>query len=140
MSEVVLSVPFRYEPGGEVRKLLEEFRDMVNFCVERALEANVTSYARLRNLVYTEFRSRWPGYASHWCHSAVRVASSMLKSWRRKCRRGEADSSRPPRARKLFMRLDDHVARFRGDRVLITVEPRRYLELRLILESTSVGS
>ncbi|MCD6356990.1 MAG: transposase [Thermoproteales archaeon] len=133
MSEVVLSVAFKYEADARARKLLEDFRDMVNFCIERALEAKVTSYARLRKLVYAEFRARWPGYASHWCHSAVRVATSMLKSWRKRCRRGEADPGRPPRARKLFMRLDDHVARFRGDRVVITVEPRRYLVLRLTL-------
>ena len=133
MSEVVLSVAFKYEADARARKLLEDFRDMVNFCIEKALEAKVTSYARLRKLVYAEFRARWPGYASHWCHSAVRVATSMLKSWRKRCRRGEADPGRPPRARKLFMRLDDHVARFRGDRVVITVEPRRYLVLRLTL-------
>ncbi|RLE97622.1 MAG: transposase, partial [Thermoprotei archaeon] len=133
MSEVVLSVAFKYEADARARKLLEDFRDMVNFCIERALEAKVTSYARLRKLIYAEFRARWPGYASHWCHSAVRVATSMLKSWRKRCRRGEADPGRPPRARKLFMRLDDHVARFRGDRVVITVEPRRYLVLRLTL-------
>ena len=135
MSEIVLSVPFRYKTNEEVRKLLEDFRDMVNFCIERALEAKVTSYARLRKLIYAEFRARWPSYASHWCHSAVRVATSMLKSWRKRCRRGEADPGRPPMARKLFMRLDEQIARFRGDSLLITVEPRRYLELKLTVGS-----
>ena len=93
----MLSVPFKYEPDARVRRLLEDFRDMVNFCVERALETRMTSYARLRNIVYNEFKSRWPGYASHWCHSAVRVATSMLKGWRKRCRRGGADPNRPPR-------------------------------------------
>ena len=133
MTEVVLSVPFRYESTGDVRGILEDFRDMVNFCVQRALETNVTSFARLRNMIYEDFRARWPNYASHWCHSAVRVATSMLKSWRNKCRRGRADPSRPPRARKLFMRLDDHVAKFKGDRVVVTTAPRQYVVLELVV-------
>jgi hypothetical protein len=29
--EVILGVPFGYEPNEEVGKLLEDFRDMVNF-------------------------------------------------------------------------------------------------------------
>jgi len=133
MSEVTLSVPFRYRASGDVRKLLEDFRQMVNFCVEKALETGVTSFARLRNLIYEEFRARWPGYASHWCHSAVRVATSMLKAWRNRCRKGQADPDKPPRARKLFMRLDDHVARFKGDRVVVTVAPRQHVELELVI-------
>ena len=129
----MLSVPFRYEASEDARKILEDFRDMVNFCIRRALETGVTSFARLRNLIYEEFRAKWPNYTSHYCHSAVRVATSMLKAWRNRCRRGQADPDRPPRARKLFMRLDDHVAKFKGDKVVITTAPRRYIELRLMV-------
>jgi len=32
--EVVLGVSFGYEPNDELRKLLEDFRDMVNFCID----------------------------------------------------------------------------------------------------------
>jgi len=133
MAEVVLSVPFRYKASGDVRKILEDFRDMVNFCIQKALETGVTSFARLRKLIYEEFRARWPNYASHYCHSAVRVATSMLKVWRNKCRKGQADPNRPPKAKKLFMRLDDHIAKFKGDKVIITTAPRHYIELELII-------
>jgi len=133
MAEVVLSVPFRYKASGDVRKILEDFRDMVNFCIQKALETGVTSFARLRKLIYGEFRARWPNYASHYCHSAVRVATSMLKAWKNKCRKGQADPNRPPKARKLFMRLDDHVAKFKGDKIIITTTPRRYVMLELVI-------
>ena len=133
MSEVVLSVPFKYRASGDVRRVLEDFRDMVNFCVQKALETGVTSFARLRKLIYGKFKARWPNYASHYCHSAVRVATSMLKVWRNKCRKGQADPDRPPKARKLFMRLDDHVAKFKGDKVVITTAPRRYVVLELVI-------
>ena len=133
MAEVVLSVPFKYNASEDVRKVLEDFRDMVNFCIQKALETGVTSFARLRKLIYEEFRARWPNYASHYCHSAVRVATSMLKVWRNKCRKGQADPNRPPKAKKLFMRLDDHIAKFKGDKVIITTAPRHYIELELII-------
>jgi|YelNatPaOPRAMG01_1025707.scaffolds.fasta_scaffold26006_7 hypothetical protein len=32
--EVVLGVPFRYKYNDELKKLLEDFREMVNFCVD----------------------------------------------------------------------------------------------------------
>jgi len=35
--EIVLSVPFVYEVNDEIRKLLEDFRDMVNFCIDFAV-------------------------------------------------------------------------------------------------------
>jgi len=46
--EVILGVPFGYEPSGEARKLLEDFRDMVNFCIDYAYRRRITSYAKLR--------------------------------------------------------------------------------------------
>jgi len=133
MAEITLSIPFKYEATGDIRRVLEDFRDMINFCVQRALERGVTSFAKLRNLIYEEFKGKWPNYASHYCHSAVRVATSMLKTWRNKCRKGNANPDRPPMAKKLFMRLDDHIAKFKGDKVVITTAPRHYIELRLIV-------
>ncbi|MDI9619995.1 MAG: hypothetical protein QFX33_04205 [Candidatus Nezhaarchaeota archaeon] len=56
--EIVLSVPFVYKVNDEVRKLLEDFRDMVNFCVGFAAERRITSYARLRKSVYEEWKGR----------------------------------------------------------------------------------
>ncbi|MEM3826611.1 MAG: hypothetical protein QXZ08_03515 [Nitrososphaeria archaeon] len=46
--EIVLGVPFVYEVNDEVRKLLEDFRDMVNFCIDFAVNRRITSYATLR--------------------------------------------------------------------------------------------
>lgn len=77
MMEVTLSVAFGHEASEELRALLEDFREMVNFAIERALEANVTGCARLRKLIYDEWKRRWD-YSTHFCHSACRVAVSML--------------------------------------------------------------
>ena len=54
--ECVLGVPFGYEPNEELRKLLEDFRDMVNFCIDYAYRRRITSYAKLRKGVYEDDR------------------------------------------------------------------------------------
>ncbi|MEM3832442.1 MAG: transposase [Thermoprotei archaeon] len=127
--EIVLSVPFVYEVNDEVRKLLEDFRDMVNFCIGFAVERRITSYAKLRKSVYEEWKGRWD-YSTHFCHSACKIALAMLKSFRRLKRKGLAKGDRPE-ARKLFMQLDPQLYKFYGDRIRISVKPRRFLFIDL---------
>ena len=50
--EVFLGVPFGYELNDELRKLLEDFRGMVSFCIDYAYRRRLTSYAKLRKRVY----------------------------------------------------------------------------------------
>jgi len=127
--EITLSVPFGYEPNEQVRKILEDFRDMLNFCIEKALELNITSFARLRKAVYNEWKSKWD-YSTHYCHSACRVATSMLKSWRRLRRKGLAKGDKPV-ARKLFIQLDSMLVKYEGDKLRISVRPRRFTTIQL---------
>jgi len=127
--EVTLSVAFGYEPSGEVKSLLVDFRDMVNFAIERALEANVTGYARLRKLIYDEWKRRWD-YSTHFCHSACRVAVSMLRSWRRLKKKGKVRGEKPV-ARKLFMHLDPQLVKYDGERIRISVKPRKFITIHL---------
>jgi len=127
MVDVVLAVPFSYERNETVQKLLEDFRDMINFCIDEAIENNVTSYAKLRKLVYEEWKKRWD-YSTHFCHSACKIASSMLKSWRKKVRKGEA---KPPKAKKLFIRFDPQLVKFEGDRLRISIKPRQFTYVHL---------
>jgi putative transposase len=130
MVDVVLAVPFGYERKGVIEKLLEDFRDMINFCIEKALRNDVTSYAKLRKLVYKEWKRRWD-YSTHFCHSACKVASSMLKSWRKKVRKGEANPDKPPKAKKLFIRFDPQLVKFDGDKLRISIRPRQFVYVQL---------
>ena len=127
--EITLSVPFGYEPNEQTRKLLEDFRDMLNFCIEKALELNATSFAKLRKAVYDEWKSKWD-YSTHYCHSACRVATSMLKSWRRLKRKGLARGDKPV-ARKLFIQFDPVLVKYEGDKLRISVRPRRFITIQL---------
>jgi putative transposase len=120
----VLGVPFGYDSNEDVRKLLEDFRDMVNFCIDYAYRRGITSYARLRKSVYGEWKGRWD-YSTHFCHSACKIALSMLKTYRKKHREGR------PEATKLFMQLDPMLYRFYGDRIRVPVKARRFVFLEL---------
>ena len=132
--EIVKSVWFGIEENEKVKKLLEDFRDMVNFCIEKALELNITSYYKLRKAIYDDFKERFD-YAAHYCHSACRVAASTLKNWRKRCRRGEASRDKPPKARRLFARLEKCL--FRLDRLNgkleITLKEGEHLRLDLVV-------
>ncbi|MEM2661507.1 MAG: transposase [Nitrososphaeria archaeon] len=127
--EVTLSVPFEYEANSGTEKLLRDFRDMINFCIEYALKNNITSYARLRKSVYQEWKLRWD-YSTHFCHSACLVATSMLKGWRRLKRKGVAKGEKPI-AKKLFIRFDPQLVKFEGDRLRISIKSRKFLYIQL---------
>jgi putative transposase len=122
--ECVLGVPFGYKPNEEIKKLLEDFRDMVNFCIDYAYKRRITSFAKLRKGVYEEWKCRW-NYSTHFCHSACKIALAILKTHRR--RHGEGK----PVAKKLFMQLDPQLYKFYGDKVRISVKPRRFVFLEL---------
>ncbi len=126
MVEVVLGVVFRYEPNDEVRKLLEDFKDMINFCIDYACKNKITSYAKLRKNIYEEWKRRWD-YSTHFCHSACMIALSMLKSYRKKRKNKEGK----PVAKKLFMQLDPQLFKFYGDKIRISVRPRQFLFIEL---------
>jgi len=137
MSErVVVGVRFAYETSPEITELLRTFRDMVNYCIEQALRYGVTSFMRLRKLIYEDFKARWPDYHSHYCSSAVRIACSMLKSWRKRVRRGQADPDKPPRMRKLFIRFSPFLTKLVDGKLRISVRPRRqFIYVKLIYGS-----
>ena len=63
MSERLLDVKsvwfgIEEDERGKMRKLLEDFRDMVNFCIGKAIGLNITSYYKLRKAVYDVFQRK----------------------------------------------------------------------------------
>ena len=51
----VKAVEVSYQPSEDVLKLLETFKDMVNYCIQAGLENNITSRFRLTKFVYHDF-------------------------------------------------------------------------------------
>jgi len=122
--EVILGVPFGYKANAEIRRVLEDFRDMVNFCIDYAYREGITSYAKLRKGIYEDWKKRW-NYSTHFCHSACKIALAMLKTYRKKHKDGK------PEVKKLFMQLDPQLYKFYGDRIRISVKPRKFIFIDL---------
>lgn len=122
--QVIQSVKFKYETSDDVKSLLTTFRDMINFCIEKALQHKVTSFMKLRALIYDEFKERFKGYNTQYCYSAVRIACNILKSWRRR--------GKEPRAKKLFSRFVSTLTKFEDEKLRISFKPRKFITLKLI--------
>ena len=52
----------------------------------------------------------------------------MLKSWRRLKKKGLAKSDKPV-AKKQFIQLDTQLVKYEGDKLRISVKPRRFLTI-----------
>jgi len=117
--------------------LLEQYAESVNLCIQRCLEHKVTSRASLHLIAYEEWKSRF-SLATHWFHSAGKVATETLRSWRMLCRQGEADPGKPPVYEARTMRLElwtsrnsAGVCRFHDNAVQIRIRKSEYLWLPL---------
>jgi putative transposase len=119
--------------------LLDQFAASVNFCIQCCLEHGITSRASLHHIAYEEWKSKFD-LATHWFHSSGQVATQMLRSWRRLCRKGQANPKKPPVYEARTMRLElwgdgnaSGVCRFYGKAVQIRVRRGEHLWLPLIV-------
>jgi putative transposase len=116
--------------------LLNQFAASVNFCIQRCLEHGITSRASLHHIAYQKWKSRFD-LATHWFHSSGRVATQILRSWRKLCRKGQADPKKPPVYEARAMRLDlwdnGGICRFHGKAVQIRVRKGEHLWLPLVV-------
>jgi len=126
--EVVKTVVFKH--NVDVKPLLQLFNQMVNRCMNHALEHGISSPMKLEKALYDEFKQC--GLATHYCISACRMACSAIKSWKRLVRRGRADRNSPPTFKALAMRLQKELMRFKGDKIAITTRPHHRVEVPLI--------
>ena len=82
-----------------------------------------------RNLRNT-LLEKW-SYASHYVDSAIKVAYSIINSWRKNYLKGRRKRSKPIVKRK-FVRVKETLYVYRGSKIRITVKPRKlYLEFDL---------
>jgi len=82
-----------------------------------------------RNL-RNELMKDW-SYAAHYVDSAIKVAYSIINSWRKNYLKGKRGRSKPLVKRK-FVRVKETLYIYRNDKIRITVKPRKlYLEFDL---------
>lgn len=128
---VILSVEFGYNENEQIRRLMVDFRDMTNFCIQKAIQNKITSFCKLWHIIKDEIRRRW-NYSTQYYVQACRIACSILKSWRKRVKKGEADPDDVPKVKRLFVKLHSSLFKFTGDRVRITIRKgcRIWLDLK----------
>jgi len=129
--EVIKVAKFKYQ--GDFTELFKDFKEMIEFCIDKALELGITSYAKLRKAIYDEWKRRWyPKYHTHYCHSACKIATAILKNFRKRKRKGLTDKDKP-KVRRDFVKLEEMLFKFEGDRVKIAISPRNWITVNLVV-------
>ncbi|MGB9734062.1 MAG: RNA-guided endonuclease TnpB family protein, partial [Conexivisphaera sp.] len=65
-------------------------------------------------------------YSAHWVDSALKVAFSIMESWRKNYLEGRR-RARCPRARRIFARVKKTLLRLEGDVLRISVRPNEFV-------------
>ena len=125
--QAIKAVRISYTPSEEVLSLLKIFRGMINYCIRIGLERNITSRFKLSNEVYHELTKY--GLHSWYCLSAIEVATSILKNYRKAKRKNP--EAKAPRAEKLMAKLGNQAYKIVGDQLRIPIKPRQYFHIKL---------
>jgi len=138
---LVKGVVFRFEDmlPPETKLLLEDFRLAVNSSVRAGLQARVTSRNALTRLAYKDFRQEHPKmYAQHLV-SAFEVAAALLKSHRKRVRRGNPASI--PFVRRLFMKAENQAYKLDRENGVIDLPIMAgcHVRLKLVLSDYNRG-
>ena len=131
--KAIKSVKFRYSCDTDMRELFRDFQEMIEFCIEKALEHNITSYARLRKVVYDEWKRKWyPRYHTHYCHSACKIATAILKNFRKRRRKGLTNKEKPE-IKSNFIKLEEMLFKFDGDKIKVVTSPKKWITINLVV-------
>jgi len=118
---------------SEAKFLLEDFRLAVNNAVRAGLQARVTSRSALNKLAYKDFRRKHTRMYSQHLVSAFEVAGSVLKSHRRRVRKGVA--CRIPYVKRLMMKAENQAYKLDRKSGVIDLPIRAgcHVELKLVV-------
>jgi putative transposase len=78
--ELTKTLIVEYEKNELMERLLEDFRDMVNFCIDKGLKYGY-SLKKLHQICYEEFKKKYD-YNTNIYPQAYRIAQSIIRSWK----------------------------------------------------------
>jgi putative transposase len=127
--KVTKSLIVEYEKNEKMEKLLEDFRDMVNFCIEKGLKYGY-SLKKLHQNCYRELKKRYD-YNTMIYPQAYKVAQSVIRSW--KANKGKEK----PIARKKLIRLHKNIFEIglENNQLIVNYKPREKIFLKLKLSN-----
>ena len=100
---------------------------MVNKCIDVGLEKGITSRYALVREVYHELRQL--ELHSWYALSAIEVATTILKNYRKAKRKGK--NVKKPRAKKLMAKIGNQTITIVGDKLRVPLRPRQYIFIPL---------
>ncbi|MCD6158225.1 MAG: transposase [Euryarchaeota archaeon] len=103
---ILESYPLTERKFKAIAKLFNEYREILEELVFIALENEIESHVRLRNLVYKDMKERYKGLPTHYIYTACQDAVTRVKSFLRLKRKGIARTERPE-IRSVSIWLDD---------------------------------
>jgi putative transposase len=125
--EVTKSLIIEYEENEEMEKLLEDFKNMVNFCIEKGLKYGY-SLKKLHENCYRELKKRYD-YNTQIYPQVYRITQSIIKSWKSNKR------IKKPIAKKKLIRLHKHIFKvdLENNQLIVNYKPRQKIFLKLKL-------
>lgn len=123
--KVVKCVKQNYDAPAELLFVMEQFRGMVNHCIDRGIETGITSKFKLHHIVYSELHSE---LHTRYIYSARDKACAILKNYRKLLKK---KAVRKPYCRKPFLYLDGSVCKIIDGILHIPTQPRQFVEIPL---------
>jgi len=105
-------------------------RKIKKYYYVRRLIPTIPKTKEFKRQLRNELLESWD-YASHYVDSAIKVAYSILKSWRKNYVKGRRRRKKPT-VKGLFVRVKETLYVYRDGKIRVTIAPRRrYLEFDL---------
>jgi len=125
--KVTKSLIVEYEENEEMERLLKDFKNMVNFCIEKGMKYGY-SLKKLHENCYEELKKRYE-YNTQIYPQTYRVTQSIIKSWKANKGKGK------PSAKKKLIRLHKDIFKIdlEKNQLIINYKPREKISLNLKL-------
>jgi len=161
---VLRTYSLKHEKREEIEGLLRAYNEILNAVIEdiwesirwRQIKIKGKNQFRLlpiyrkdnsfRKYLRNKHLKGWI-YATHWVDSALKTAFSIMDSWKKNYVKGKRRRV-CPKARRLFIRVKQTLCKLEGDRLRVTISPRkfvyfdlsrRYFKLPNKLSSNGIG-
>jgi putative transposase len=140
---VLKTYSLRHDKGGEIEGLLRAYNKVLNNMLEdiwtsmRWKKVKIRGKKQFRLLpILTEdgnfkkhmrdkYLRDW-SYSAHWIDSALKVAFSIMDSWRKNYVKGNRKRE-SPEAKRLFARVKQTLCKLEGDKLRVSIAPRRFV-------------
>ncbi|BFI74659.1 RNA-guided endonuclease InsQ/TnpB family protein [Sulfurisphaera ohwakuensis] len=121
---VKLRIKVNYETYQRLKEVEEEYKKVLEDAITYGLVNKTTSFTKIKSGIYKKEREKHVDLPSHYIYTACEDASERLDSFEKMKRRGRAYTDKPE-VRKVTVHLDDHLWKFRLNKITIATKHGR---------------